>query len=80
MRRLFEVGPRAGGTARGAERNGLGLTGANVGTLATGACHCGPGRVAGPDYVCVTCAKFALIGRRIEQRAPHLLTERRRAA
>lgn len=31
-------------------------------------CRCGPGRVASPRYTCVSCARFALYGRQLEER------------
>lgn len=42
-------------------------------------CFCGPGRQAGPNYVCITCARFFGIGRKIAARAPHLYAEWRSA-
>lgn len=80
MRPKLEMAPQAVGAAWGTGDGGLGSTGANGGMLGTAACHCGPGRTASPRYTCTTCARFALVGCRIQQRAPHLLTERRRAA
>lgn len=46
-------------------------------SLATLACHCGPGGNSPARYTCLTCGKFARIGRRIAERAPYLHTERR---
>lgn len=40
-------------------------------------CYCGPGRQAGPDYSCVTCARFVGISKKIAARAAHLYAERR---
>lgn len=40
-------------------------------------CYCGPGRQAGPNYSCVTCARFVGISKKIAARAPHLYAERR---
>lgn len=79
MRQKLVVVPRAGGTAQGAEGRVLTGTGGYSTMLGTSACYCGPGRTGGPRYVCLTCAGFARIGRRIEARAPHLHTEARRA-
>lgn len=78
MRVRLEVVPQAGGTAQGAGGSGLGRTGDYSTMLATAACHCGPGRTAGPRYICLTCAGFARIAQRIEARAPHLHQEQRR--
>lgn len=79
MRHLQMV-PRAvaaaGGTSK--QHNGQ-ATKFNSTMLGTAACFCGPSRAAGPRYVCVTCASFARIGRRIDERASHLYAERRAA-
>lgn len=31
-------------------------------------CQCGPGRVASQRYTCVSCARFALYGRQLDER------------
>lgn len=73
----------APGPARvaGAERGVTGLerSEVNSNTLGAAACYCGPGRVAGRRYTCVTCAAFARVGKLIESRAPYRCTEARRA-
>ena len=79
MRPRLEVVPRAVAAAQGAEGKVLTRTGINGAMLATAACRCGPGRVAGARYVCLTCAAFARIGKRIETRAPLLHSEVRHA-
>lgn len=78
MRPKMMVVPQAGGTAQGAGGSGLGRTGEYSTTLGTAACHCGPGREAGPRFTCLACAGFARIAQRIEARAPHLHQEQRR--
>ena len=40
-------------------------------------CRCGPGRQAGPNYICVTCARFVGIGKKIAARSPYLYAEQR---
>lgn len=79
MRPKLVVVPQAGGTAQGAVGNIGRQTSNHLSMLGTSACYCGPGRTGGPRYVCLTCAGFARIGRRIEARAPYLHTEARRA-
>jgi hypothetical protein len=72
--------PRTEPTVQGAKGTGLSRTEPNFTTLGTAACHCGPGRAAGPRYTCITCLGFARIGSRIEARAPHRYFEQRRGA
>lgn len=80
MRPKLEVVPQAARTAQGTERNkGLSRTGGYSTMLGTEPCRCGPGRAAGPRYTCTTCAGFARIGRRIQEREPHRYTEQRSA-
>ena len=78
MRPRFEVVPRAVAAAQGAEGFGR-ETSNHLSMLGTAACRCGPGRAAGPRYMCVVCAAFARIGKRIEARTPHRYTEQRSA-
>jgi hypothetical protein len=40
-------------------------------------CYCGTGRQAGLSYICVTCARFVGIGKKIAARSPYLYAERR---
>lgn len=37
-------------------------------TLGSAPCYCGPGREAGPRYVCVTCARFQAYWREVQTR------------
>ena len=37
-------------------------------TLDSAPCYCGPGRQAGPLYVCVTCARFTRYWREVQAR------------
>ena len=47
--------------------------------LAERPCWCGPARAKGQNLVCITCARYASIGKKTAARAPHLNTERRTA-
>lgn len=40
-------------------------------------CYCGAGRQAGLNYICITCARFVGIGKKIAARSVYLYTERR---
>lgn len=42
-------------------------------------CFCGAGRIASPNYICITCARFVGIKKKIAERAPYLYAERRSA-
>lgn len=75
----LQLVPQAAQTAQGAEARVLSGTGGYSTMLGTAQCTCGPNRTASPRYTCVTCARFALIGRRIEAREAHRFTERRAA-
>lgn len=69
MRPTLELVPRTGPTVQGAAEHHTGLaTKSNFSMLASGACHCGPGRAPSGRYVCITCARTARYFGQVEQR------------
>jgi hypothetical protein len=69
MRPTFKLVSRTEPRIQGAAEQQAGLTATNnFSKLASGACHCGPGRDASGGYICVTCARAARHFRQVQQR------------
>lgn len=69
MRPTLMLVPRTEPTVQGAaeQHTGLGTKG-NWAMLASGACHCGPGRTPSSRYVCIACARTARYFDQVQQR------------